>query len=265
MSSDTAAKGWENEVIAFFSKNLPTEVGLDGKDNWTHIYKSTYWRGCDALVALGQADETDRGASPKDVPALPEQLPRWDDICVAVLKLATQNQHLVFRVDDGKEHPPEPLLRVASVSKRGKYTTWSISNRNTWSKADKLIDWIGRQIPGATGHKLSMRIVQKNAQDANPRPKPNIAAKNNLGPASADHEMLLLLERLQLVHEGTWTDRAEPIFWRDRPHPRSHDRRCERIHHEAVRFRHHPSQIPTSGFDLTIDPRRSNRREPRRF
>lgn len=52
---------------------------------------TAYEIGCAALAALGYAHRTEGGAVPREFPALPEVLPRWDDVAVAVLYLAAQN------------------------------------------------------------------------------------------------------------------------------------------------------------------------------
>lgn len=83
----TLENAWTGPVIRFLSENLPgnSEAG------WEHHFTTAYQIGCEALAALGQADETSRGAVPRDSPTLPEILPRWDDVSVAVLYLAAQN------------------------------------------------------------------------------------------------------------------------------------------------------------------------------
>jgi hypothetical protein len=63
--------------------------------------------GCDALTKLGYACETEWGAVPLDTPIRPAVLPRWDDICVAVLYLASQRKELSYRVHDGSLPPPK--------------------------------------------------------------------------------------------------------------------------------------------------------------
>ena len=57
------------------------------------------------LVALGQAEETGRGARPLAHPRLPDILSRWDDVCVTVLSLAHQRGQLSYRLPDGCESP----------------------------------------------------------------------------------------------------------------------------------------------------------------
>ncbi|MBP0578831.1 hypothetical protein J8I29_05885 [Labrys sp. LIt4] len=87
------------DVIGFLSRNVPRS--FEGRAGWEDMSMTAYQIGCDALVALGQADKTDYGAVPRDNPQLPEVLPRWDDLCVAVLKLASQQNLLTFRRADG--------------------------------------------------------------------------------------------------------------------------------------------------------------------
>ncbi len=94
---------WIPRVIRFIAANLPV---LDRKgEEWDHMFTTAYRFGCEALVALGQAEETGRGARPLAHPRLPEILPRWDDICVAVLSLAHQCGLLSYRLPDGCESP----------------------------------------------------------------------------------------------------------------------------------------------------------------
>lgn len=94
---------WIPLVIHLIEANLPV---LDRKgEEWDHMFTSAYQFGCDALIALGQAEETGRGARPLPRPRLPDILPRWDDICVTVLSLANQCGLLSFRLPDGRESP----------------------------------------------------------------------------------------------------------------------------------------------------------------
>ncbi|NKK72474.1 DUF2442 domain-containing protein [Rhizobium leguminosarum bv. viciae] len=83
---------WVGPVIEFLSANLPGDREL----GWEHHFVTAYQIGCEALVALGQADETTHGAVPRDNPALPAILPRWDDVATAVIYLAAQNGLITF-------------------------------------------------------------------------------------------------------------------------------------------------------------------------
>lgn len=92
---------WTGPVIRFIEDNLPV---LDPKgEEWDHMHTTAYQFGCEALAALGQAEETGRGARPLARPRLPEVLPRWDDICVTVLSLANQRGLLSYRLPDGRD------------------------------------------------------------------------------------------------------------------------------------------------------------------
>lgn len=94
---------WIPPVIRFIEAYLPV---LDRKgEEWDHMFTTAYQFGCDALIALGQAEETGRGARPLAHPRLPDILPRWDDICVTVLSLAHQRGLLSYRLPDGRESP----------------------------------------------------------------------------------------------------------------------------------------------------------------
>jgi len=92
---------WIPPVIRLIEANLPV---LDRKgEEWDHMFTTAFQFGCDALIALGQAEETGRGAKPLPHPRLPEILPRWDDICVTVLSLARQCGLLSYRLPGGCE------------------------------------------------------------------------------------------------------------------------------------------------------------------
>ncbi|TBG20521.1 hypothetical protein [Rhizobium leguminosarum] len=86
---------WLGPVIEFLSDNLPGSR----KSGWDHAFITAYQIGCEALVALGQADETAHGAVPRENPALPAILPRWDDLATAVICLAAQNGLITFLSD----------------------------------------------------------------------------------------------------------------------------------------------------------------------
>ena len=92
---------WAGPVIRFIESNLPV---LDRKgEEWDHMFTSAYQFGCEALIALGRAEENGRGARPLARPRLPEILHRWDDICFTVLSLAHQCGLLSYRLPDGRE------------------------------------------------------------------------------------------------------------------------------------------------------------------
>ncbi|MGI0524088.1 hypothetical protein [Rhizobium giardinii] len=93
MAAQGLTAGWTTDAIAFLSGNLPPSHDWDG---WDHSFISAYQMGCEALAALGQADETERGAIRRKNPRLPDMLPRWDDICVTVLNLAEQNGSVTY-------------------------------------------------------------------------------------------------------------------------------------------------------------------------
>lgn len=91
MSNDRNPLIWTSPVIRFIRDSLPV---LDPRgEEWDHMCATAYQFGCEVLIALGQAEETGRGARPLARPRLPEVLPRWDDICVTVLSLASQRGH----------------------------------------------------------------------------------------------------------------------------------------------------------------------------
>ena len=100
MNAKTTA--WVDPVITFIQDSLP-RTGSDGE--WEHRYTSAYQMGCEALAALGVAEETGWGARALAAPYLPDVLPRWDDICAVVIGLAEQRDLLSCRAPDGREDP----------------------------------------------------------------------------------------------------------------------------------------------------------------
>lgn len=94
---------WATAAAEFLSGNLPRDRDRPG---WNDMASTAYQIGCMSLVRMGFADETDWGAIPKDHPEQPETLPRWDDICIAVLWLAQQQNKLSYRSPDGT-FPPD--------------------------------------------------------------------------------------------------------------------------------------------------------------
>jgi hypothetical protein len=105
--------GWAGEVVGFLHRHLPRAFDRPGFD---HQFSSAYQMGCDALVALGEAEETPWGAVPLAAPRLPDVLPRWDDVCCAVLGLASQRGILTYCTEDSARPP------------RGKMDGWIISS-----------------------------------------------------------------------------------------------------------------------------------------
>lgn len=106
---------WAEAATEFLSENMPTATDRDG---WNHMSSTAYEIGCMALVALGQADERDWGAVPRKNPIKPKVLPRWDDICIAVLRLANQQNQLAFRLQDGSV-PPTRIGNNFTIVQKG--------------------------------------------------------------------------------------------------------------------------------------------------
>lgn len=159
---------WTIDVIDFLSLNLPPSVGGEG---WDHMFTTAYEIGCEALVALGHAKEAERGAIARQTPQLPEILPRWDDVCVAVLWLAEQQGKLAYRLPDGSvppsrgdrivivgaPPPPEPNIAAAHGLGLAYATPEGLSileslgliAEDSWTKAAETVLW--RDQPRAWG------------------------------------------------------------------------------------------------------------------
>ncbi len=103
MTANGPVSDWSKEVIDFLARSLTT---LEAGEGWHDMAMTAYQIGCEALVALGQAEGTGWGAVPRASPRLPPVLPRWDDVCVAVLWLAHQQNMLGYRLRDGSVPPP---------------------------------------------------------------------------------------------------------------------------------------------------------------
>lgn len=90
------------KVIGFFSQNVPM---LDQNGDWHHMHITAYQIACETMAALGHAEETEWGARPVPEPRLPYDMPRWDDICVAAIKMARQLHLISYRYPDDQAPP----------------------------------------------------------------------------------------------------------------------------------------------------------------
>ena len=94
-------------VVEFLHAAWPTQAeGDPPQRGWDHMFSTSYQLACMALVALGEAEETEWGAIPIAEPRPPEVLPLWEDIAVVVLWLALQQNLLSYRQMDGNPPPP---------------------------------------------------------------------------------------------------------------------------------------------------------------
>ncbi|MEF3124479.1 hypothetical protein [Rhizobium leguminosarum] len=154
MSANGPNDDWPRAVIEFLKESLP--VDSRSPLRWSDSSMTAYQLGCDALVALGQAERFGPGALAKDRPKLPEVLPRWDDICVTVLGLAD-----VTFLHPGAPTPPEPYqpIRTATYTNVAAYKTVDAARASTdilpllailgltengrWTEASETIHWRG--------------------------------------------------------------------------------------------------------------------------
>jgi pellino protein len=152
MSANGPNDEWTGAVIEFLKESLP--VASRSPLTWSDDSMTAYQHGCDALVALGQAERFGPGALARDRPDLPETLPRWDDICVTVLRLA----HVRF-LRAGAPTPPgryQPV-RAAPDANIAAYKTVDAAHANAaalpilaalgltengqWTPASETIHW----------------------------------------------------------------------------------------------------------------------------
>ena len=115
--------GMAEAVVAFVREAWPLDPRNDPpRGGWDHMFSTSTQIACIALVALGQAEDVGWGASPKPEPQLPEVLPFWEDVAVAVLWLARQQSRIEYLSGTSKKHSDHV---VKSLS--GK-TQWTVTN-----------------------------------------------------------------------------------------------------------------------------------------
>jgi hypothetical protein len=108
MTAEAPVTGWADPVVAFLRANIPREdetPAVESRRGWNHMFSTAYQIGCMALIALGEATEEVWGATPRIPPVRPAVLPRWDDVAVAVLWLAEQQNTLQWCLPDGSVRP----------------------------------------------------------------------------------------------------------------------------------------------------------------
>ncbi len=101
MNAPAPVSHWAPHVIEFLAETLPRRRDIAG---WDDKAMTAYQIGCNALVALGHAEPTQWGASPRIPPGPLNDFLRWDDMCIAVMWLARQERQLSFP----QEHSPRP-------------------------------------------------------------------------------------------------------------------------------------------------------------
>jgi hypothetical protein len=162
MPSDNLNSEWPEAACDYLSNALPLALNREG---WEHSCSSAYQMGCEALAKLGCARETEWGAVPLDEPKRPAVLPRWDDICVAVINLASQRRELSYRLPNGSLPPPKkgqfvitqlggpPLPEVNVKSSNGLgcahadektlkiFSALGLYEAGTWTNCAELIFW----------------------------------------------------------------------------------------------------------------------------
>jgi hypothetical protein len=168
MTAEAPVTGWADPVAAFLRANIPRETETPAGDSrlgWNHMFSTAYQIGCMALIALGEATEEVWGAAPRTPPVRPDVRPRWDDVAVAVLWLAEQQNTLQWRLPDGSvrpqrtgqfvvrvinaPRPPPPNIAAAhhchparaSVEVMEVLSALGLINEGVWTKAAELVLW----------------------------------------------------------------------------------------------------------------------------
>ncbi len=108
-------------VVGFVREAWPLDPRNDPpRGGWDHMFSTSTQIACMALVALGQAEEVGWGASPKPEPRLPEVLPFWEDIAVAVLWLAHQIGWIEYLWGTGQKHADLAAKRLEAQMERSR-------------------------------------------------------------------------------------------------------------------------------------------------
>ncbi|CAH0247642.1 hypothetical protein SRABI05_02901 [Agrobacterium fabrum] len=143
---------WVGPVIDFLAGNLPSSR----ESGWQHHFVTAYQIACETLVALGQADETIDGAVPRENPEVPAILPRYDDVAVAVIFLATQNGLITFLPSDDISQQQPLGAGNESLHQPPGYEMWAayanpevtsllrllgLLDGNEWTAASEAIFW----------------------------------------------------------------------------------------------------------------------------
>ena len=121
MTGHTDPRIWVGAVAEFIARYMPQ---LDQSGDWHHMSITAYQTGCEALAALGYAEEKEWGARPLSDPVPPGVLPRWDDICVTILKMGRQKNLISYLAIDGapaptgtyrRDHQPDPAPALPNI------------------------------------------------------------------------------------------------------------------------------------------------------
>ncbi|MDX1084989.1 DUF2442 domain-containing protein [Sinorhizobium medicae] len=160
---------WLEPVIEFLSNNLPgsREIG------WQHDFIAAYQIGCEALAALGQADETAYGAVPRENPVVPAILPRWDDLATAAIFLAAQNGLITFLSDgegqsqllgSGNENLHQPNRGMWAARSNPDFTSvlrsLGLLDGNEWTSASETILWRDSPVEWRIDFENDPRFIQ---------------------------------------------------------------------------------------------------------
>lgn len=142
LGAEGSKTGWAEPVAAFLAQNTPREP--DGE--WTDMASTAYQIACKALVALGQADAAAVGARPRHPPVIPALLPRWDDICIAVLWLAEQHslvEYLPFSLETSPDIRASSGLGPACATRPviSLLRDLGLAEGGAWSAAAETIFW----------------------------------------------------------------------------------------------------------------------------
>ena len=121
MTGHTDPRIWAGAVAEFIARHMPQ---LDQSGDWHHMSITAYQTGCEALAALGYAEEKEWGARPLSDPVPPGVLPRWDDICITILKMGRQKNLISYLAIDGapaptgtyrRDHQPDPAPALPNI------------------------------------------------------------------------------------------------------------------------------------------------------
>lgn len=120
MTRNTTPQTWAVTVAEFIKHHFPNLNSHVGQSQWYRADQIGYG----TLAALGYAEDKEGKAQPHAEARLPDVLPRWDDVCVAVLRLAQEKRLISYQAPDAlktpsrasrRDLPPEALQLSSTI------------------------------------------------------------------------------------------------------------------------------------------------------
>jgi len=135
-------------VATFLAQSMTTAPCVGGTE-LDHACISAFEMATEALIALGWAKDIPRGAVLLARPVQPEIMPRWDDICVIVLKVSDQSMTLGFHESKMKKSTICPAFGFAGADADSETCNvlqlLNLVHGNQWTGRAETILW--RNLP----------------------------------------------------------------------------------------------------------------------